>query len=360
MKRNNNTIRIENIGYHKYKTKQVVECNIDLNGYQRRIVNEYYNFKGRLYVGVEGFISLILPYAINENIEIETKYTVDKTYYDNIKNILKKYEEWNPQKNINLRIHAPIKKKKLVFNRPNRKSLCSFTGGVDSFFTLIENNNSIGGLMYVQNFDVFDSQNKLLDSVLKMVRSVSQKYNKQVIICNSNIRKEFPRRFSPYFGWGKYLHGPALMCLAYPLSPTYKHYFIPGTGKSSISMQWGSSHHIDHHNSSSFFYISHSGDHDRYDKLKIMLGKDTFPLEHLKVCYKNKNQAYNCSKCEKCYRTIICIYLLGYKDKMKTFDQNVDPKKFLEIQLGSHEYNRGRYFQEKLARIYDELHPNHS
>ena len=55
-------------------------------------------------------------------------------------------------------------------------------------------------------------------------------------------------------------------------------------------------------------------------------------LNFLRVCWKNLDGKYNCTKCEKCIRTLYPIELYGYKNRAVTFDRNVNGKDFWKFE----------------------------
>ena len=44
---------------------------------------------------------------------------------------------------------------------------------------------------------------------------------------------------------------------------------------------------------------------------------------HLRVCFSPKTETGNCSRCEKCIRTMIALALCGRLDDCETFDRTV-------------------------------------
>jgi len=50
-------------------------------------------------------------------------------------------------------------------------------------------------------------------------------------------------------------------------------------------------------------------------------------LDYLRVCWQNTHDKYNCTKCEKCFRTLYPIELYGHKDRAVTFNRNILSKR---------------------------------
>jgi len=252
----------------------------------------------------------------------------------------------------------------------NSKGVIStFTGGVDSFYTLLKNMNTIDTVLYCINYDINESKKRLLELQLNTVRKVANELQKKVIICKSNQRLLLQSSDSPYLDkikgkygndlWGYFIHGPCIFSNMYNLSSKYKTCYIPSSHPRSSNYLWGSSFHIDHLYSSSFLKVIHHGDCSRVDKIKgIIACNKNIVFKYLKVCYSNPDQQYNCSKCEKCRRTYIPIGIINreYLTQLKTFNIDVDnfdeiKEKYLNINFKK---NSDKDFQNEIKDLIKE------
>ena len=308
----------------------IITCKINFNGKKIKLKNEYH--------GID-----------NDKIIVRSK--ICKKFYDNLLKLKAYYESLNIGP-IFFNIDCNFKETK---NLMNRKNIATFTGGVDSFYTLLKEVKNIDTILYCINYDVQENQKELLDQQLKTVKEIANKLNKKFIICKTNQRnvlenninylKNLKTKYKDL--WGYFLFGPCLFSNAYNLSNDYKKIYIPSSlAKNDSNFLWGSTFYIDHLYSSSFLEISHNGDCTRVDKIKeiINLNKNLF-FEYLKVCYNNEDQKYNCSKCEKCRRTYIPIGILNknYLSQLKTF--NIDLNQFEKI--------KNDYYKIKFNKISD-------
>ena len=66
--------------------------------------------------------------------------------------------------------------------------MATFTGGVDSFYTLLKEIKNIDTILYCINYDVQENQKELLNQQLKTVKEIANKLNKKFIICKTNQR----------------------------------------------------------------------------------------------------------------------------------------------------------------------------
>ena len=99
-----------------------------------------------------------------------------------------------------------------------------FTGGVDSFYTLLKHRNEISDLIYVHGFDV-PLSNKILGSMVsENLRQAADKLGKNLIEIKTNL-KDF---FNKHITWNM-AHGAALATIAHSLSGDFNKIFIPSS-----------------------------------------------------------------------------------------------------------------------------------
>jgi hypothetical protein len=285
---------------------------------------EFMNYKiNNIYEGFEGFISLFTPFAILNNLKIIVKNEIDYNYLENTHKVLDNFNYFHDSSfNYYLDVLEIKKPKKLL----NNKSLASFTLGVDSFYTLISNlnNKELDTLIFIIGFDLNLDNNELIDKTIENIKKVGLIYNKEIIICKTNLRDNIKKnKLNKYngFDWGKYLHGVAIFCIIYLLSNNFNKFYLPS---SHIKRKyiWGSTFEIDYNYSSSFLEIITDGYKTRNSKIEYLLRTDLRFLDYLRVCWENPNQEYNCGKCEKCLRTLLIIKKTGYINLAKTFTNN--------------------------------------
>jgi hypothetical protein len=88
----------------------------------------------------------------------------------------------------------------------------------------------------------------------------------------------------------------------------------------------GTSLALDGHWSTESVRFVHDGaEASRLNKVIWQIAQSPIALEHLRVCYKNEDGAYNCGKCEKCLRTMTNLYIAGVLEKSETLPHHIDP-----------------------------------
>lgn len=55
-----------------------------------------------------------------------------------------------------------------------------------------------------------------------------------------------------------------------------------------------------------------------------LISCDIVVQDHLRVCYLNRKNKFNCGVCEKCLRTMVALKVCGNLEKFKTFPTKID------------------------------------
>lgn len=198
------------------------------------------------------------------------------------------------------------------------KTVSCFTGGVDSFDTLIRNENDIDALVYMHGFDIPLSRTDVREPTSAHLREVAEFTGKQLIEGSTNMRRFLNRAGK----WPTLTHGAALSSIGHLLSGQFGRQMIPASHTYSDTFAWGSHPLLDHLWSSNRLSIVHDGaGSTRVDKTK-RVAKYPAAKEHLRVCWQNTGK-YNCGVCDKCVRTMVALSLSGDLPEFKTFDSEI-------------------------------------
>jgi hypothetical protein len=198
-----------------------------------------------------------------------------------------------------------------------------FSGGVDSFYTLLKRREEITDLIFVHGFDIRLDDTSLRRTTSEMVHRVASSFGKRVVEVETDLRS----LLDSYANWGDLAHGAALAAIGHVLSASFARIFIPATFTYANLMPNGSHPLLDPLWSLEELDFVHDGcEASRTRKVAFLSGYDV-ALENLRVCWKNPDGAYNCGTCEKCLRTMINLYAAGALDRCTTFDQPLDVRR---------------------------------
>ena len=218
---------------------------------------------------------------------------------------------------------------------------CCFSGGVDSWYSLITNLDRVTHLLLIRGFDIGLANTDLWRSSYENVIRIANSLGKRVIVCETNLRDVADRRRAkwgrPFNGdfWGECLHGAALASCVQPLGGTIGELIIPATHSYKQLKPWGSSPRLDRFWSNDWVKITHDGcEVDRLEKIRE-ISKHDIALQTLRVCH-NDTEALNCGHCEKCMRTKLALYLCGALDRAESFPGGNPFRKLHRMEVPGH------------------------
>ncbi len=196
---------------------------------------------------------------------------------------------------------------------------CFFSGGVDSWYTLLKHFDEITHLIYVHGFDVPLDNGPLRARVTTAIRSVAAELDKPLVEVETDLRT-----FSDqYVGW-EFYHGPGLASVALLLAPEFRRVYIAATHAYSSLYPLGSHPLLDPLWSTERTEIVHDGcEATRVDKVERIASSE-IALRTLRVCWENPGGAYNCGRCWKCLRTMVALRIVGTLDRCSSFDRPLD------------------------------------
>jgi hypothetical protein len=196
-----------------------------------------------------------------------------------------------------------------------------FTGGVDSFYTLLKHRNDIDALIYVHGFDLDLDNTSLRRRVSDMVNEVGNDFDKEVIEVETNLRQFSDERVD----WPRY-HGAALAFVGLTLKSFLERLLIASGASYDELRPWGSHPLLDPCWSTSNLQVVHDGcEASRLEKCRVV-GRNNLASELLRVCWRNPDGAYNCGRCEKCIRTMVQLLAADALRQCSVFEHELDPE----------------------------------
>ncbi len=233
-----------------------------------------------------------------------------------------------------------------------------FTGGVDSFFSLLEGGVNIDTLVHVQGFDIPLSDSARLASAESDVREVASTLGIDCIVVRSNLRTH------PTFqevSWER-THGGALISVGHLLRGLLDEIILSSSAHRSATRAWGSDWRIDQLWSSGGLTVKHAGeDWWRHQKLE-RIAHHPLVRDHLRVCWQHLTDAPNCSKCDKCLRTMITLRKVGALEDSACFDNGPIAERIERLPVAYGAANRREYMlmiedglDQEIARAVSDL-----
>lgn len=198
--------------------------------------------------------------------------------------------------------------------------LC-FTGGVDSFFSLLRREHQPTCLVYVVGFDVPVDDHERAAQVVGLVRDVARDRRTPALIVRTDLRHH------PHFSsisW-EHTHGAALAAVGHLLSATISTLVIPPSYAIDRLVPWGSHPDLDAGWSvpGRLDVVHGDASGHRLDRV-LAIADDPLVQHHLRVCWQNVGAGPNCGSCEKCVRTMAMLAAAGSLDSYDGFPSRAE------------------------------------
>jgi hypothetical protein len=236
--------------------------------------------------------------------------------------------------------------------RPGRGTGSMFSGGVDSFHTLLKHRDNLTHLILI---DRFDRKMTASDAVSRTTREhaarVANDFGKELLILQSNARLLYG---SNQVKWS-YYHGVVLAAMGIALANVLHTVLIPASHTYEQLQPWGTHPLLDPLWSTLATRIIHDGaEATRSQKVMNWICRSELALRSLRVC-PNPGDDYNCGQCEKCLRTMIQIYLAGKLGSSPVFPATL-PVEAIEGQMLTR-IGLYQYTEENIALLASKPHP---
>jgi hypothetical protein len=259
----------------------------------------------------EAFSSSLLIPALHREETLTMEDEVSPVWLSNVRSLLPILSRWWSYP----AIQPGLQPGPLWGRDPAPKTALCFSGGVDSFFTLLRSGLRIDLLVYVLGFDVPLNDVVRFRAIEASVKEVAQETNVRPVFIRTNIR-EHPDVSA--VSWER-SHGGALAAIGHLLRDVAGQLLISSSYAYGSENPWGSHWMIDHLWSSDRLQVIHSGaQHRREGKLRAIAG-EALLNKHLRVCWENRQPTGNCSICEKCVRTRLILADCGELAKYAVF-----------------------------------------
>lgn len=207
-----------------------------------------------------------------------------------------------------------------------------FSGGLDSFFTLLKHRDEITDLIHIYGFQRQPSDIALRQRTSELVRRAGAEFGKNVIEVESNYRSFL----KPYVSHTHLAHGASLATVGHLLGPEFHRIYIAATYHRDALFPWGSHPDLDPLWSTESLDVVHDGcEATRVDKARLVAQSD-IALQSLRVCHHNPRENLNCGECEKCIRTMINLAAVGGLERCHTFAKPLDIDRVKQLLAKTH------------------------
>ncbi len=279
-------------------------------------------------IAVIPFLSNMLPIAWFAGFEIEVD-EIDEDFYHAQEEVKKEFEKRGQS------LNGKLTAKKMVKNNvKGDQTAMLFSGGVDAYATYIRIHDKKPDLVTLLGADIQIEDKEQWNDFANFIETEELLKENQKEFIESNLRDFYTYQvellLSDIGWWGKVQHGLALIGALAPISYVYSYgaIYIASSYTDHIDIDWGSTPTMDEKITwGSGVKVFHDGyELKRQDKVDLIadFSAKTDTKFKLRVCYSEKRTEFNCSVCEKCFRTILGLILNGKNPNDYGF--NVDEK----------------------------------
>ncbi|HEU4800537.1 MAG TPA: hypothetical protein VFS94_07890 [Gemmatimonadales bacterium] len=198
-------------------------------------------------------------------------------------------------------VAAPVRERS-----PAETALC-FSGGVDSFHSLLRGSHKPNLLVLVQGFDVRLTDAGRITQMREMTGQVAEAVGAGSAVVRTNLRQH------PLFQserWGRD-HGGALAAIGHVLPASVGRLVISSSYARTLARPWGSHWDLDPLWSGAGLEVEHYGEEFLRAAKIAAIAREPLARAHLRVCWCQPNELPNCSRCIKCVRTRILLSAVG-------------------------------------------------
>jgi hypothetical protein len=197
-----------------------------------------------------------------------------------------------------------------------------FSGGIDSYYTLLKHRDEITTLIFVHGFDIQLEKHEFRERASRAFREVAASFDK--------VLEKISPNFIPAGGDA---HGAVLASIALLLSPQLKKIYIPSSTPYYVLDPWGSHVLLDPLWSTEDVEIAHDGCEATRVQKAALVAQSDIALRNLRVCLFKPEVGLNCEQCEKCLRSMAELRAVGALDRCSSFRSQLDLNRFSKIKI---------------------------
>ncbi len=261
------------------------------------------------------WLACLLPLAATLGEDLTIPLPVDRELLLGSESLLRLWKYWRPEMHV-----VKILVDSITSLPPRSGQAASFfSAGVDSFFTVLRRPD-VTNWITVQGFDMPISKKVEFDIHCQRLSRIAFDFGKEFIPAATNIRQTRWRLAH----WEALAFGPALAATALVFEDYFYEVSIPSSCDYSSLDPWGSHPLSDPLFSTCQTKLVHEGvAYSRTEKIEY-LAENSRALRELHVCFRGDDSLgqdhKNCCRCEKCYRTMIALEILGKLEQCSLFD----------------------------------------
>lgn len=270
------------------------------------------------------WLAALLPVAMHRQKPLRIDAPVDPVLLDNARNLVQIWSGWYPHLSpIRVEVETGIRQ-----SAGSDRTALLFSGGADAALTVMHRAPVQPGsppgsfrvdpadLLTIHGLDLRLQISEGYARVAAAAQRVAEEHGCGFVPLATNIRQT-QAKWAP---WGPLSHGSILLSAALALEGRYRNAVISSTYDYGSLKPWGSHPLTDPLHSTSSLQVEHFGCRfHRVEKVVTLAewGSDSL-LAGLRVCYRSQD-GKNCGNCQKCFRAMAVLEMLGALDRCTLF-----------------------------------------
>ena len=274
----------------------------------------------------------LLPLAVSLREPVSLDLPVDPVLLDNARELMDVWHSWYPDRPP-VRIAAPASAPSTAGSRGTG---LFFSGGVDSFHSLIRHNgptattSRISDLLVMHGADIPIADVESFNRLRPRIAEVASEFGAGMMDIATNLRATRWGRAD----WPHLSHGALLIAAGLVIEPRFSRLVIASSAPYTRLRPYGSHPRTDPLSSTSGLEVRHDGaDLDRPDKI-LAIASHPVVQRFLRVCWLGRTDT-NCGRCPKCLHTMVGLELAGMLRHSETLPRTIDPAAFRGLYLES-------------------------
>lgn len=276
------------------------------------------------------FLPILLPAAMASGLRLRLEVPVTAEVLAAARRVSNVMASWFPHW-AELMLESPEGSMPVVRGSESGARAAFFSGGLDSFRTLLGLRDQLQYLLFVHGFDLALAEQSKADAVRRRLLCVSEEVGVPLLTLRTNLRAFTDR----WVSWDQHQCGGGLAAMALLLRPHLNQVVIPSSYALPFLHPYGSHPGLDSLWSSPGFDLQHDTLlEDRAGKA-MMIAPWSLARRHLRVCWQPSVSGLNCGRCRKCLTT--AALLRGYCSEVDwpTFPEQLNLKALSRLQVNS-------------------------
>ena len=269
----------------------------------------------------DAFLAALAPLAALRHEALHVDAPVEASMIDQVREVMRIWAAWYSELQV-VSIEAPTHS---ATSAAAGRTASFFTGGVDSFFTVLRHDAgegtpstvTIDDLIFVHGFDIPLGNMAAWTYVTESLQRAADSLGKRLMRVATNLRDT---RFGKT-DWPRLSHGAALAAVGHALGNRYGTVLIGSSAGYRDLRFWGSHPLTDPMFTSSRVRMLHDGAAFMRVEKTEYVARSPIAMRHLRICWKS-TKGDNCGVCNNCYRTMLALEALGVLGESATFDRN--------------------------------------